>query len=349
MANGTYRGASMSEAGAVTPDRIFGAVQGYLTSAVIKGAVDLDVFTAIGEGATTAVAIAERCQASERGVRILCDYLSVLGFLHKQAGSYTLAADTAAFLDKRSPQYIGAMTDFLLSDFFIRDIGDVAAAVRKGGVVTTPRGSDEPGHPMWVDFARSMTGLQQMPAAFLAGLVELPDDRASRVLDIAAGPGAFGIHVALRFPLAGITAVDWDNVLAVTMENAQAAGVAERIRLLPGDAFEVDFGTDYDAVLVPNFLHHFDMETNINFLRRVGAAMRPGAGLYVLEFVPDDSRVEPARPAMFAMQMLRQTPGGDAYTLAELREMMDNAGFDYAGAESPPGAPMTVVHGRRPA
>lgn len=329
----------------VTPDRFFAGVQAYLVSAALKGAVDLELFTHIAAGADTAHALAERCGATERGVRILCDFLCTEGYLHKQGKRYTLAPDSAVYLDKASPHYLGAITDFLLSPFFVGDIGDVAAAVRKGGVVTSAKGSDEPGHPMWVDFARAMTGLQQQPAAFLAERVELPAGAPSRVLDIAAGPGTFGIQVAQRYPQAQFTAVDWDNVLAVTGENAAAAGVADRLRLLPGDAFQVDLGSGYDAALLPNFLHHFDMETNVNFLRRVRAALAAEGRVYVVEFVPEENRVEPPRPAKFALQMLRQTAAGDAYTLGELREMLANAGLRVAGVDAPPGAPFTVVIG----
>ncbi len=70
-------------------------------------AIDLGLFTAIGERGQTADQIAETCQASVRGIRILCDYLVVNGFMHKQSGIYTLTPDTVMFLDSRSPAYLG--------------------------------------------------------------------------------------------------------------------------------------------------------------------------------------------------------------------------------------------------
>src|SRR5260370_19569872 len=80
----------------------------------------------------------------------------------------------------------------------------------------------------------------------------------SKVLDIAAGHGIFGITIAKQVPGAEIYALDWANVLAVALENATAMGVAGRYHVLAGSAFTVDMGSGYDAVLLTNFLHHFD-------------------------------------------------------------------------------------------
>jgi 2-polyprenyl-3-methyl-5-hydroxy-6-metoxy-1,4-benzoquinol methylase len=78
-----------------------------------------------------------------------------------------------------------------------------------------------------------------------------------RVLDIAAGHGLFGIEIAKQNPHARVTGLDWAPVLRVALDNARKAGVQDRYDMLPGDAFEVDFGGPYDAVLLTNFLHHF--------------------------------------------------------------------------------------------
>ena len=112
----------------------------------------------------------------------------------------------------------------------------------------------------------------------VAGLVAEAVGRAGRVLDLAAGHGLFGIAVARANPGATVVAQDWEEVLAVARENAELAGVAGRFRLLPGSAFEVEFGEGLDLVLVPNFLHHFDPPTCVALLRRVHDALRRAGG-----------------------------------------------------------------------
>src|SRR5581483_6195562 len=116
------------------------------------------------------------------------------------------------------------------------------------------------------------------------------------------------------------------NVLEVAKENAQKAGVADRYSTIPGSAFDVDLGSGYDFILIPNFLHHFDAATNEKLLRKVHAALAPGGLVLAPDFIPNEDRVSPARDAMFSMQMLG-TPGGDAYTFAELDKMFRSAGF----------------------
>jgi ubiquinone/menaquinone biosynthesis C-methylase UbiE len=127
-----------------------------------------------------------------------------------------------------------------------------------------------------------------------------------RVLDIAAGHGLFGIAVARQAPDAIVVAQDWAAVLEVAKANAQKAGVADRIELLPGSAFDVNFGGPYDAVLLTNFLHHFDFPTCVTLLKKIRAAMRPGGRLVTLEFVPNDDRVTPPVAAGFALTMRRR-------------------------------------------
>jgi hypothetical protein len=88
----------------------------------------------------------------------------------------------------------------------------------------------------------------------------------------------------------------------------------------------VDFGSGYDVVLIPNFLHHFDAATNEKLLGKVHAALAPGGIAVTPDFIPNEDRISPPRDAMFSMKML-STPAGDAYTYSELEKMFRNAGF----------------------
>ncbi len=305
--------------------RIFESLRAYQQTAALRAAIELDIFTAIGEGATTAAAIAKRCNASERGVRILCDTIVTDGLLNKIDGEYACAPDAVLFLDRRSPACIASVADFLATEETITGSLSLADCVRKGGTVQPGEGSVEPDNPFWVLFARAMAPMMAIPAKAMAE--QVAGRGRIRVLDIAAGHGVFGIAVAQQNPQADITAVDWKAVLEVANENAVKAGVVDRWHALPGSAFDVDFGAGYDIVLLANFLHHFDPATNERFLRKVHAALKPGGKAVTLEFCPNDDRVSPLTPARFAITMLQSTAHGDAYTFRELREMFRQAGF----------------------
>ena len=329
----------------VSPFRLFQAINAYQLTDAIRSGIELDVFTAIGAGQTTPVAIARHCGIAERGARMLCDFLVVHGFLTKSGEEYALAEDSAMFLDRRSPAYMGTCTRFLLNDSLRQRFLDLTDAVRYGGA--TDRMALEPESSVWVDFARSMAPMMMMASQELAKLVTGNATGPLKVLDIAAGHGLFGIAVLLSSPNARVTAVDWKNVLEVARENAEKFGVAERYSTLPGSIFDVDIGSGYDFVLIPNFLHHFDVETNEKLLRKLYAALVPGGRVATLEFVPNDDRVSPPMPATFALIMLADTPAGDAYTRAELESMMRNAGFTAHEFHPMPPSPHSVLISRR--
>jgi SAM-dependent methyltransferase len=306
--------------------RIFDTLRAFQDTAALKAAIELGVFTAISQSAGTASEIAAKCGASERGMRILCDVLTANEFLEKRDGRYENTVETGLFLDKNSPGYLGTAAEFI-SDPQMAGYGlaETANCVRKGGTVMEAGGSVSPENPVWVTFARAMGPLMGLAARFMAQ--QLPASGPLKVLDIAAGHGMFGISVAQRNPDARIHALDWEAVLEVAKENAEKAGVSSRYQTIPGSAFTTDFGSEYDAVLVPNFLHHFDVPACEGFLRKVHAALKPGGRAVTLEFVPDPDRVKPVIPAKFAMTMLMATDKGDAYTFAELDSMLRKAGF----------------------
>jgi precorrin-6B methylase 2 len=308
-------------------NRIFDAFTGYQRTAALKAAIDLDLFTAIGSGATTLPELAARCSAAERGVRALANHLVVDGFLTKDGERYGLAPDTAIFLDRSSPACVGSMINFLTAPTIRGAFDSLTDAVRRGGTAVSQEGSLEPNHPMWVEFARAMAPAAGMTAEVLAA--RLADEGALRgsALEIAAGHGLFGITLARHNPELRVVAIDWPAVLEVAEENARAAGVADRFTRRPGSAFDVDWGNGHSLVLLTNFLHHFDPETCEALLRRARAALAPGGRTAVVEFVTDDSRVSPPAAAAFSLTMLASTPRGDAYTLAEYERMFSAAGF----------------------
>jgi hypothetical protein len=309
----------------------------------LKGAIELDLFSHIAAGAVTAAAIAERAGASERGVRILCDYLTIRGLLGKDGDRYTCSPTAAVFLDKRSPAYIGSIANFLANDRIIKSYRNLAGAARKGGTLATSTVS--PNDPVWVEFARSMAPFLGMVAGQLAPLVATPG-KPQKVLDVAAGHGLFGLRVAQANPSATVYGTDWADVLKVAVENASALGVADRYHTIPGSAFDVDLGSGYDLVLVPNFLHHFDPPTNTSLLTKLRRAMTSGGTLAIVEFVPNEDRVSPPIAASFSLQMLGATEAGEAYTFSDLDGMLAAAGFSNRRAQPLAPTPQTLVTAR---
>jgi predicted nicotinamide N-methyase len=326
-----------------SPELFFQTANAYQLSAALKAAVELDLFTAVAEGKRDAQSIAARCNASERGVRILADYLVVTGLLTKDAGGYGLTRDSAVFLDRRSPAYMGGTLEFLLAPTLTANFEDLAGAVRRGGTTAPEGGTVAVENPLWVKFARAMAPMAAMPAESIAHTVLNGRAGRMKVLDVAAGHGLYGIAFARQNPSAEVVALDWPAVLEVAKENARAAGVAARHTGLEGDAFDADYGEGYDVILLTNFLHHFDPQTCVRLLKKVRAALGPEGVAVTLEFVPNEDRVSPPVPAAFSLMMLAGTEGGDAYTFPELERMFAEAGFSHSEPRPLPASPQQII------
>jgi ubiquinone/menaquinone biosynthesis C-methylase UbiE len=335
--------AAPSTANRPTPERIFNTLNAFEQTAALRTAIELDVFTAIGAGANTPAAIAAKTGAAEKGARALCDYLTIHGFLTKDQGKYALTQESAIFLDRKSPACLASMTGFLGTERARSIFDSLTLAVRNGGSVWSGGDNTKPNDEFWVAFARSMAPLTKASSEFIAGLLRAAEGQPTKVLDIAAGHGMYGITVARNNPKAEIVALDWPAVLQVAWENAQKFGVADRFNVREGSAFETELGSGYDYVLLTNIFHHFDMPTCEKLMRRVHAALKPGGKAITLEFVPNEDRVTPPTAAAFSLIMLANTDSGDAYTLAEYEKMFRNAGFAKTTLHPVPEMPQQVL------
>lgn len=334
----------MENNNAPSPVQIFETLTAYQDTAALKAAIELDLFTAIGENGATAAELATHCSAAQRGIRTLCDYMTVLSFLEKKGDRYLLTKDSAVFLNRNSPAYAGGAAEFLLSDHLTKAFADVAGAVRKGGTVLAGAGSMAPEHPMWLSFARGMGWMMRPGAQALAEIVALDPARDTKVLDISASHAIWGLSFAQRNPRAQVVALDWAPVLKVARENAERMKLTDRFSTIEGSAFEVDFGHDYDLILLPNFLHHFDAPTCVRLLQKCHAALRENGRVAIVEFVPNPDRVSPPDAATFSLVMLVSTEHGDAYTFAEFEQMLKEAHFNSIEQHPlPPGVSTAIV------
>jgi hypothetical protein len=324
----------------VSPDLFMDAVLAYQQTAAIKAAVELDLFSEIARGKNTAESLALTTGAAVRGIRILCDYLVVRSHLEKQGDQYRLTPSTAAFLDRSAPSWMGGVIEYLaapeMMDLFL---GDPRAFVRNGGSIGLA--NNAPDHPIWVKFARAM-GQSRIPLAAKVAS-ELAASSPRKVLDVAAGHGMFGIAIAQAVAGAQITAVDWQTVLSVARENAEAAGVSERYQTLAGSAFDADWGGGFDLVLLANFLHQLDRDAVVTLLRKARSSLVSGGRAVAVEFVVNADRVSPRFPVMFSFQMLGSTPQGEAYTAREFEEMGQAAGFGKVSTKLLPPTPQSLI------
>lgn len=326
----------------ISPAAIVDAILGFQKTAAIKAAIALDLVSHMAQGAGTADELSARTGASVRGLRILADYLTIYGIFEKDGDRYRPSPSTAVFLDRASPAYMGSIADFLASpEMTGLFLNEPAAYVRNGGSLGLANMS--PDNPVWLKFAEAMIPFVMPSAMGVAAEAAAWPKPPAKVLDIAAGHGFFGISVGKAVPGASITALDWAAVVAMAARNAEAAGLAGRFSTIAGSAFDVDWGSGYDLVLLPNFLHHFDWDGCVALLRKARASLAPGGRTLAVEFVPNEDRVTPPFPASFSFMMLGTTQRGDAYPPSELAGMARGAGYADIDIRPLPPSPQSIV------
>jgi predicted O-methyltransferase YrrM len=273
--------------------------------------------------------------------------LVALGLLERQDYRYSAAPDAAAYLDRRSPAFIGDALEFVASDTALKaTLSDPAAFVRDG---STKLGEAEhfaaPDQKDWTTYARAVAPVMARSAGYLADLITSRGGPARRILDIAAGPGQNGIALARRVPDARVTAIDWPGVLEIARQNARAAGVGERWRAVAGSALETEFTGPYDLVLVARFLHLLGQRERENLLRRVYAALAAGGRIAVLQLTLNDDHVSPPFAALMNFNVLATTPAGQIPAAFELETLLQSAGFERLEWHEIPGSDERVVVG----
>jgi hypothetical protein len=234
----------------ISPDRFIDNVFAYQRTAAVKAAIELDLFSAIGAGADSVETLAAKVNASPRGVRILSDYLTVQELLIKDGQRYRLTPSSSVFLDKRSPACMASVVDFLTHELMQLFLEDPAAYVRNGGSIGLANLA--PDH-------RSGWGCASHGPVHGARRAGIATNRAMALA--AQGPrcgGRPGVFGSRRQSGAGRGyRARLATGLEVALRNARASSVC-RTRYIPaGSAFDVEWGTGYDLVLIPN-LHHFD-------------------------------------------------------------------------------------------
>ena len=325
---------SPSSQAQVPPERILSTLQAYRDAAALDTAIQLELFTRIAHGADTPGKIATELAVPVRGIRVLCNYLAAAGLLVKDGEQLQLAEDSAIYLDKVSPSYIGHAAGVLYSGPMRRWFDRLSEFVR-GETRPQSSAADD-----WFDLARGMTDRTAAGRAFAEALA-LPSGPI-KILHAAAGDGMYGIAAASRYPQAVVVAVDRPPALKVAHQNAVRAKLGTRYQNVPGDLFSQSFGSGFDAAMVVEQLYLLEPAEIELSMKRVRDALKKTGQLFILELLTDDS----PEYADFALTLLTATRHGGAYSLAEVKQMLRLSGFSSMESQPLPAARATLVTAR---
>ncbi len=294
-------------------------------SLALMGAIELDLFSAIAEGKTTAGAIASRCGANQSAMRRLLDALVAMGHLKRKRDRYSLTPASAAYLVRGSELYREGGAEFERRQ--IENWLRLPEVVRSGHPVMRP---DPERLMQWLPMlVKAIFPNSFVPArAAVAAIPASARKRIRNILDVAAGTGAWSIPFAQAIPDARVTVVDFPAVTAITREYTARYGVGDRYDYLEGNLREVDFGRErFDLVILGHIIHSEGAQWGKQLIEKSAAALRERGMILIPDFIPNDERTGPALPMLFGINMLVATPEGDVFTMREYKTWLTAAGF----------------------
>jgi SAM-dependent methyltransferase len=312
--------------GQPSTERLGGMVFGFAPPLMLEAAVQFKVFDLLDGGPKSLDELTAATGASQRGLRMLLDGLVGLELLRKEKGQYDLTAESAAFLVSGKPAYQGGMFRHV-SGRLMKHWMHLGESVRTGKPAASVN-REEFGGPFFREFVEDLFPRGYPAARRLAETLDIEHVKTPvKVLDLAAGSGVWSIALAERSHHVTVTAVDWPEVIPVTMHVAQRQGVADRYRFVEGDLLEADFGHGHNVAVLGHILHSEGEDRSRRLLEKVFHTMAPGGVIAIAEMVPNDNRTGPAHALLFALNMLVHTDEGDAFTFSELSGWLRDAGF----------------------
>ncbi|MGE5645716.1 MAG: methyltransferase [Acidobacteriota bacterium] len=325
------------------PDDLVQKIRAFQESRVLLTAIELDLFTAVGEGAS-AGDVAAALHTDPRATAMLMNALVSLGMLEKRGEVFVNAPDAARYFVKGSPddQRLASMHTVHLWTRW----STLTDCVRTGAAQEMPEAAGGGGEDWTEAFIAAMHSLASARAGAVVRAVGAGSLR--RMLDIGGGSGAYSIAFAQANPELRSEILDIEAVVPLTRKYAAAAGVADRVAPRVGDLRAGNYGSGFDLVFISAICHMLSPRENREMFANSFAALAPGGRIVVQDFILEPDRTGPRHAALFALNMLVGTREGDSYTELEYATWLREAGFTGIERVNLPG-PASLVLARRPA
>jgi predicted O-methyltransferase YrrM len=308
---------------------------GFFASKVLLSAVELKLFTTLGQQPATCQELARSLALNGRGLQDFLDALVSLGLLERQGNGdgarYSNSAHAAMFLDRASPHYLGGFLEMANARLY-RFWGHLTEALRSGKPQNEIKetGGKELFEALYSDqqrlenFLAAMAAVQQGNFAVLAETFDFSKHRS--MCDVGGASGALAMAVARRHPRVTCISFDLPQVTAVARRAIAAQGLSERVILKEGSFFD-DPLPKADVITMGNILHDWGLETKKMLIRKAYDALPQGGWFIAIENVIDDDRRKNTFGLLMSLNMLIETNDGFDYTHAQFHSWCLEAGF----------------------
>ncbi|MDR2945507.1 MAG: methyltransferase domain-containing protein [Candidatus Adiutrix sp.] len=330
-----------------TPSDIFQLSGQVWEACALYADVKLDLFTALaqvgqaGPGGLTPHGLASRIGGEPRATDMLVTALVAMKFLERDGNIVKLTAASRKYLAADSPEYLGYIIKHM--SHILPSWVNLTKAVATGQMVAAQGTLATDDEEEREAFLMGMFNTARLQADRVAEALDLSG--RTRLLDLGGGPGTYAVHFCRRYP--DLTAVVFDQPATEKFARAtfRQFDLERRIEFQGGDFLRSDLPGGFDAAWLSQVLHGEAPPEAARLVKRGAETLAPGGLLAIQEFIIDDDRSGPAPSALFSLNMLVQTSGGQAYTQAEIAAMMSEAGLQdikRLNAPLPPGCGIMV-------
>src|ERR1700688_4425241 len=325
------------------PEKVMQIITGGWATAILGGATQHGLFTALEGNPATAETIAKKTEISLRGAQALLDGLTGLGLLSLSEGLYRNSPDASSFLVKDKPSYLGGMAEVFLQDFATWQNLPRPA---KTGLPSARNTTDVADNPFWHVLVPAIAALSFPVAQMAAERLGVAKAGAVSWLDVGGGSGVWSaVWLGVNKQAMG-TQLDWPNVNKIGRGFVANFGVADRFQTIDGDFHTTDFGSArYDFAIFAHIAHQESPAENLAIFRKFRKALKPGGTLVVNDFILNDDRTGHPFAMMFASQMLVVTKNGFTYLQSDYRSWLSEAGFMSIEVVPTP-TPSTLIFAR---
>jgi (2Fe-2S) ferredoxin/predicted O-methyltransferase YrrM len=324
------------DAAGTLPDDLNDVVRGYMPSRVVLTALELDVFSAVGDGATTAD-VAGKLKTNERATEALLNAVASLGLLKKIDGRFQCTTATARFFSAGSRD--NAQPGLMHTANIWHGWSNLTDIVKSGTVTRGARSAEGT-----KDFIAAMHRNASERARLV--LKSVGTEGVRRILDLGGGSGAYSIAFAKASPAIEAVILDVPEVVGLTKDYIERAVVASQVKIRPGDMLTSPLDGDYDLVMLNAICHMFSPAQNRAVVKRAFGALAPGGRLVIQDFILNPDKTSPRQAALFAINMLVGTKEGSSYSEPEYAAWLREAGFAHVERVRLPG-PSDLMIGRK--
>jgi SAM-dependent methyltransferase len=329
----------------MTPEAIMQLGIGFWGSKTLLSAIELGLFTELSERPLDAKALTQRLNLHPRSARDFFDALVALGMLRRTGTRYANTPDTALFLDRSKPSYVGGMLEMANARLY-RFWGSLTEALRTGKPQNEVKAGEDFFGTLYADpkrlegFLKAMTGLSVGAARIIAK--KFPWRKYRSFIDVGCAQGGVAVEIALAHTHLAGGGMDLPVVQPVFEAYARAKKVERRLRFHPGNFF-TDSLPKSDVVIMGHILHDWTLDEKMMLLRKAHDALPPGGAVIVHEAIIDDARRHNAFGLLMSLNMLIETPGGFDFTGADCKRWMKEVGFKRTTVEALAGPDSMVI------